>query len=214
MFLILYIYIFSYFLSVFLVYFLGSVLFYFLLQTFSISFFFSSFIPFLIPFCLVFSFFNQNPVNALLLILVSFIFCSFLLFQILSEILTFTFLIVYIGASMMLFLFIIMLFNLQQLSNNYNNFNKWYIYMFLIIFLNLFFNFFSSPFYTIINLNSILFNIHTWFSSIFFFSTITTNGIRVLETLYTIDNIFFIFLTLLLYFTMLGAITLALSTKQ
>lgn len=107
-----------------LVYFLGSVFFFFLTYSNLVLFVLSSFVPFLIPFCLIFSFFNKNPVNALLLILLSFILSSFLLFQVASEMLTFIFLIVYIGALMMLFLFVIMLFNLQQITNSFKDFNK------------------------------------------------------------------------------------------
>lgn len=114
----------------------------------------------------------------------------------------------------MLFLFVIMLFNLQQVTNPFKKWNFLKITGILLLFLNFFIVFFSNNFYNIVKLNGIIFNNSTSFSSIFFFSNITSNGLRALECLYTVDNIIFIFLTLLLYFTMLGAITLAQATKQ
>lgn len=198
--------------SFLLIFIFGSYTF-FLISQISFFTFFNVFIPFCTLSFLLSSFFTKNPINTLLLILLSFILSSFLLFQIANELLTYTFLIVYIGALMMLFLFVIMLFNLQKLSNN-KKINKFILSIFLFFFLCIIFNFFSFNFYTLSNWNNIINTYNTSFSTIFFFATVTTNGIKSLEILYTEENIFFIFLTLLLLFTMLGAITLANATKK
>ena len=70
------------------------------------------------------SFFVKNPVWALLYILFSFIILGILLLNLGIEFITFFFIIVYLGALMMLFLFVIMLFNLQQLSQTINIKNR------------------------------------------------------------------------------------------
>lgn len=115
---------------------------------------------------------------------------------------------------MMLFLFVIMLFNLQHLKNPYNKKNLYLYIIISFIFLNLLSNFFDMNFYSLVLKNKIFFDSNTWFSIIFFFSNITSNGGKCLEILYTSENILFLFLTFLLLFTMLGAISLAMSTKR
>ena len=202
----------------FLVYFLGLYGNFFLLNNL-FSFIFYSFLPFCIFSSVLFSLLIVNPISALLCVLFSFICLSFLLFSISSEIITFTFLIVYMGAVMMLFLFVIMLFNLQNLQTQINKFlNNYYVsipffFILTIYFLNfietiLFINlkFKNSPWLFFKNLD---------FFSFFFFSNITSNGNMIFKNLYALENnFFFIFLTLLLLFAMIAAINTALLTRK
>ena len=98
--------------------------------------FFSIFIIFLI----LLAFFSHNPVFSLLYILISFLVLSAFILNLGLEFVTLLFLIIYIGAVMMLFLLVIMLFNLQQNIKNINyNKGSLFIYsLFFIFYTNLF----------------------------------------------------------------------------
>src|SRR5690242_3508793 len=83
------------------------------------------FTPQVLSFCIVMllvtSLIARSPISLILLILLSFILSAVFLFSIHVEFVVFTFLIVYIGAVMMLFLFVVMLFNLQNLNSSDNS---------------------------------------------------------------------------------------------
>jgi NADH:ubiquinone oxidoreductase subunit 6 (subunit J) len=187
----------------------------FFMAHFSFSNFFFYFFPFLIGILLFFSFSTNNPINALLYILSTFILIGLLLLQHSIEFLSYIFLIVYIGAVMMLFLFIVMLFNLQQnTKKNKKNLSQFVQFFIFLIFIMIILSFFDSNFYALSLKNQIFINSNTLYSIIFFFNTITLDGIRALETLYMDNNILFIFLTVILLFTLLCSINLAMLTKQ
>lgn len=179
------------------------------------AFNFIQFIPFLIIFFIIYAFKSKNPIFSLLYILISFLLLSIYFFKLGIEFLTFTFLIVYIGALMMLFLFIIMLFNLQQTQKFKDPLNYFFwIYFFLF-----------STFYTIIekiiNLNllnklSPIYNFKNIdFYTIFFMINNTLNGNFIFKPLFTTENcIIFLIITSLLFFTLIAAITIALFTNK
>jgi NADH-quinone oxidoreductase subunit J len=121
-------------LAFFLIHFFGLFVSYLVLHSF-FSFIFTTFVPIFILSGVFFSFFSVSPINALLCILSSFIFSAVLLFSVGVEILTFIFLIVYLGALMMLFLFVIMLFNLQYIKQNSSLFYKYFIFFMFLLFL-------------------------------------------------------------------------------
>ena len=75
-------------------------------------------LPIIIIGAISLSFFLKNPVWVLLNILTAFLILGLLQINSGIEFITFFFIIVYLGALMMLFLFVIMLFDLQQLSKN------------------------------------------------------------------------------------------------
>jgi len=81
------------------------------------NYFYNS-VAFLIICCILIALKTINPIYALLCILLSFILYSSMLFYIACEFIALIFLIIYVGALMILFLFIIMLFNLQNLRYN------------------------------------------------------------------------------------------------
>jgi NADH:ubiquinone oxidoreductase subunit 6 (subunit J) len=191
-------------------------LFPFLIYENFVNFFLSNFLPFVIMFLSFLSLKLINPIYILLNILFFFILTSFLLFNLSCEILTFIFLIVYLGALMMLFLFVIMLFNLQKLQKVMVKYPKKSTF-FLIFYISLIF--LISTF----NVNLIFFTgISPWlffleldFFTIFFFSNITANGNIVFKSLFLEEHGFFIlFLTILLLFSMIAAITIALLTRE
>jgi NADH:ubiquinone oxidoreductase subunit 6 (subunit J) len=205
-------------LIVFLIHFLGYYGSFFILTNL-FYIFFNIVLPLSIISSLLFSLLIVNPVSALLSILFSFLCLSFFLFNINSEIITFTFLIVYMGAVMMLFLFVIMLFNLQNLQIQFNKFlNNYYISLPFFFFLFLYFlNFIENLLIVNLNLkNSPWIFFQTLdFSTLFFFSHITTNGNLIFKTFYSLEhNFFFLFLTLLLLFAMIAAINTALLTRK
>ncbi len=203
---------------IFLIHFLGYYGTFFILTNL-FEFFSHTLLPLCIISSILFSLLIVNPVSALLSILFSFICVSFFLFNINSEIITFTFLIVYMGAVMMLFLFVIMLFNLQNLQLQLNKFlNNYYISLpfFFILFIY-FFNYIENLIFVNLNLKNSpwIFFQSIDFSTLFFFSHITTNGNSIFKTFYSMEHsFFFIFLTLLLLFAMIAAINTALLTRK
>ena len=163
-------------------------------------------------------FFVRNPIYALLSILFSFIISSVLLFNMHCELIAYIFLIVYLGAVMMLFLFVIMLFNLQELKSIvFFNISKHIKYTATFLFIILFLNFAESlisanelnkisPFSGV---NSIEFN------ALFFFSKITSNGMLVFKGIYISEYVLiFLFLSILLLFSMIASIVNAMATKR
>lgn len=174
------------------------------------------FTPSVLSFCIIMllitSLIARNPVSMILLILLSFILSAVFLFSIHVEFVVFTFLIVYIGAVMMLFLFVVMLFNLQNLKSNDNNvFNlkDWRTYVILFC---LFMVFVISE-YISLKSGSHYFNISDLQLSTFY-TSVGQNGAVTFRTMYTLENgILFIFLSLLLLFTMISAIANALLVR-
>ena len=158
------------------------------------------------------SFLVKNPVWALLGILSSFLMLGILLINVGIEFITYFFIIVYLGALMMLFLFVIMLFDLQALTStnqtkNYkiiNSFKLFIMYIFvynlsIIIIQNLQFLNLSCFFWTL-NQENIDFNV------IFFLNMYMLNPILIFKTIYTTNKIYFIIITLILLYALVGAL--------
>jgi NADH-quinone oxidoreductase subunit J len=165
------------------------------------------------------SFFVKNPVWALLYILFSFILLGIFLLNIGIEFITFFFIIVYLGALMMLFLFVIMLFNLQQLSQTIKTKN---IQMFLFQIFMLFIIAYNISIIIIqnfeqINITPLYFfakNNYTDFNLLFNFNTFFNNNALIFKTLYTNNSIFFIIITLILLYALIGALTVISLVKK
>jgi NADH-quinone oxidoreductase subunit J len=158
------------------------------------------------------SFFIQNPVWVLLYILTGFLILGILLINTGIEFITFFFIIVYLGALMMLFLFVIMLFDLQQLSfieiNKQIKIIKGFIVIYLFIFL------YNIELLIIQNLENINFIpiFETYnktkinFNTLQFFNFYYLDNTIIFKTLYIQNKIFFIIITLILLYTLIGAL--------
>jgi NADH:ubiquinone oxidoreductase subunit 6 (subunit J) len=155
----------------------------------------------------------KNPIYLLLLILSCFILFSFFLFKLSLEFIVYIFLIVYIGALMMLFLFVIMLFDLNAKDFHKKNkiSNKSLIFFLILSFTQLYFN---NSFYYLLSKNFIYINSSTFFPTLFYYANITTNGVYNFKLLYQSESILFIFLTFLLLIAMLSSINLAMSIQK
>jgi len=197
--------------SLFLVHWIGLLFSYFFLNSI-LMFFVNYFCYVLIFFGIFLSFILKNPVYILLSILCSFINTALLFIGFGIEILSFIFLIVYIGALMMLFLFIIMLFNLQIDIQNLKN-TKFFVFFVFFIFI-----FFFEHLLICIEMHSLfplknLINIE--FSTLFFFSSYTLNSNLLWYTLFCKNNEdFYIFIILfILLFALITSIHAAMLTK-
>ncbi|RYE05357.1 MAG: hypothetical protein EOP33_06610 [Rickettsiaceae bacterium] len=89
------------------------------------AFFFSMII--ILP---IFILINNNPIYSLLALILTFINFSFILFSVGLEFLALAYLIVYVGAICVLFIFVILLLNLRFFSYSKNT--KSYIFMFVL----------------------------------------------------------------------------------
>ena len=83
---------------------------------------------------------NNNPIYSLLALILTFINFSFVLFSLKLEFLALAYLIVYVGAICVLFIFVILLLNLRFFS--YQNNTKNYIILFFLFLITLITNFF------------------------------------------------------------------------
>lgn len=195
-----------------LLFLLGANSFFYLIQI-NFNSFFENFLPFIILFCILLSFINENPIITLFFILLSFILLSFVFFYYATELIAYIFLIVYLGAILMLFLFVLMLFNLQRTRQ------KWEIkkisnLVFFLFFFNFLIHSLSEIFVTFFSINA--FEVWKTITNSFSYSFLLSakNGLLSCFSLYNSEHFLLLFLTILLLFTMLGAITLALATKQ
>jgi len=190
---------------------IGPLLFIFILYPF-IYLTTATILPFCITSFLVVSLFLRSPVYTILIILLSFILGALFLFSINIELIAFIFLIVYIGAVMMLFLFIIMLFNLQNSLKHESMFQAkgWNIILVSFVFLSIYLVSEEISLHTHAISSDIVNSLQT-----FTFNTnVVLNGAITFQTLYTPENGFlFIFLGLVLLFTMISAITNALLVR-
>lgn len=87
----------------------------------------------------IFILINNNPIYSLLALILTFINFSFVLFSLKLEFLALAYLIVYVGAICVLFLFVILLLNLRFFS--YHNNTKNYIILFFLFLVTLLLNF-------------------------------------------------------------------------
>lgn len=151
----------------------------------------------------------ENPIYAIFLLVLVFFGSSFLLIELNLFFLSLMILIVYLGALIVLFLFVVMMLNIKSLElNRVINF-----FPFFFIFVSAFFLFFLSNHYEFSN-----FNINQDFVlfSFFFFNWQTVYHLNGLFFslgfyLYTFGSIFLILISLVLLLAMLGAIVLTLT---
>jgi len=194
-----------------LLHFFGLLFSYFIINNLYIFFF--NFILFIFIFGgIILSFFFTNPILIILSILTSFIFVAFFLFFLGVEIVTFTFIIIYIGALMMLFLSIVMLFDISSIKQKYKP-----KVLNLVLFIAIYFVFIEN-----IYINISTFSMSPWqnlmfvdFSTLFFFSSITLNSNLVFSTLFlqNSEDFFLLILMFILLFSLITAIRAATLTK-
>ena len=85
-----------------------------------------------------FVYFSMNPVHSVLFLILAFVNASFILILFQIEFLALLFIIVYVGAIAVLFLFIVMMLNIKKVRINSSFFNR---LLFLSILVSLFFFF-------------------------------------------------------------------------
>jgi len=149
----------------------------------------------------------------LLCILFIFIFFSFGLFSIFVQLPTLMFIIVYLGALMMLFVFVVMLFSAQQ---NKIEVTPYKLFGFLIFSLFAYKTaltlYISCVSNTTISFVEAFNQLDLW--TIFFLNQYTLNGNMIFIYLFTKTyNIYFILLTVILLSTLIVAITIIFLTK-
>lgn len=144
----------------------------------------------------------SNPIQALLWLIVSYIF-SVVIFLILGiDFLSLLLLLVYIGAVAVLFLFVIMMLNIKiiELRESYLR----YVPIGIFIFVFFFFFFISSIFFEIVTIRNFENGYTNWLFFIYFF-----NSIKLLAYIFYTQFIeLFFILALLLFISMIGAIIL------
>lgn len=149
--------------------------------------------------------FFTNPIYSLLSLILSF-FCSIIiLFYLKIEFLSLVYLLVYIGAIPILFLFVLLMFPIYNFNKkNFYKFNIYLLFLFKLYILNLYF-LWNMPIFTLYDYN----NFRT--SSLDFYWNLVYNDIFILSHIfYTYYFILFFSIGLLLFFTMIGAIILVL----
>lgn len=151
----------------------------------------------------------RNPVLSMLYLVIVFLQASLLFLLLGAEFLFVLFLIVYVGAVAILFLFVIMLLNLRVVEN----YNTFYNYMPIGLFVGFYFFLFILFFLSVDFLSPFLFDFPSlenysqdWISLLFFKSNISSLG----ELLYNYYNHFFLLAALLLLLALLGVISLTL----
>lgn len=151
----------------------------------------------------------RNPVISMLYLVVVFLQSSILFLLLGAEFLFVLFLIVYVGAVAILFLFVIMLLNLRVVES-YNTFYNYmpiglfvgfYFLLFIIFFLSTDFSTATFLDFTLVENYS-----QSWSSFLFFKSNVYSMG----ELLYNYYNHFFLLAAWLLLLALLGVISLTL----
>lgn len=152
----------------------------------------------------------ENPIYAIFLLVLVFFGSSFLLIELNLFFLALMILIVYLGALIVLFLFVVMMLNIKSLELNrvINFFPFIFIFFsaFLLIFLSK--NFSSSSFdYNLVLCYLFYFD---WQHVYYFFGSFVGMGFF----LYTFGSVFLIIISLILLLAMLGAIILTLAPSR
>jgi len=150
----------------------------------------------------IFVIFAENPVQSVLFLILSFfnVSCILLLFQV--EFLSLLFLIIYVGAIAVLFLFVIMMLNVKVQNSNDLSFIAPLIFFSIILSTQVFFN-----------IEKIFFNSQTSQTSVFLIDTLSNIDIFG-QTLYNNFLICFLISGLILLVAMIGAIVLTLHFKS
>ena len=150
----------------------------------------------------IFVIFAENPVQSVLFLILSFfnVSCILLLFQV--EFLSLLFLIIYVGAIAVLFLFVIMMLNVKVQNSNDLSFIAPLIFFSIILSTQVFFN-----------IEKIFFNSQTSQTSVFLIDTLSNIDIFG-QTLYNNFLICFLISGLILLVAIIGAIVLTLHFKS
>lgn len=185
-----------------------------------IKLFFSDFIYFSAIICSVLIVFLTNPIYCLLSLILVFFHALIFLLALKIEFLSFVFLIVYIGAIAILFLFVIMMFNLKQLTlyrQSYSTWTKKIIFYYVSGFWLL------TKVYLIINKYIYLFVLNNITNNRLIvmnqldIQEILSHKIRDIllfsDLLYTYYAFFFILSSFILFASMIGAIILVLQQE-
>jgi NADH-quinone oxidoreductase subunit J len=169
---------------------------------FSISLIFSSFFTILI----------NNPVYSILFLILSFVSATGILILLESEFMAFIFIVIYIGAIAVLFLFVVMLLNIKIVDSikdvlkyfPISNFIGFFILLEILIFFINYFKF--NPYF-----ESFLFNVHiNWLDKIDSVSDIQSIG-QIIYTYYVLQ---FLIAGFILLISILGAVILTLSYNK
>lgn len=155
---------------------------------------------------------SKNPVHSILALVLLFFNAAGLLILLGVEFLGMLFLVVYIGAIAVLFLFVIMMLNIKTTSINFLMFD-YFLLLLSNIFLIIFFT--SNTNISFVNLNGLFINLY--FNPIIFWhtNTIAFDNIFVLGyVLYTSYFYLFLLCGIILLISMLGAISLTLHKRN
>lgn len=169
--------------------------------------------------CLIFIIFISNPIHSILLLILTFILGSIFLFIINMNFFAISFLIVYIGAIVVLFLFIIMMLDIKAINTTQSLKNFIISYDFFLIIFILFEIFYllnyNSHYNESLNFledNNILFdwNIQIDYSK-FLYQVTHLNAIGI--ALFTSYQVSFMLASFLLFIAMIGAIVLTIEER-
>jgi len=104
---------------------------------------------FLLCFSAFFVSFSKSPISSVFYLIIAFLNSSLLLFIFNTEFLGLMFIIIYVGAVAVLFLFVIMMLNIKLQEISFNKINYIYVLLFCLVFsifvLLYFFNFLNNP---------------------------------------------------------------------
>ncbi len=148
---------------------------------------------------------SKNPIHSVFFLILVFMQVGFFLIMLNVEFLAFLLFIVYLGAIAVLFLFVIMMFNIQILESRDNILR----YMPLVIFIILIIVEITCTFEIkkeVFSINELYYNHKNWISIIF-----SKNNMIVLSVLYTYFIYHFVLASLILLVAMIGAIILTLN---
>ena len=155
---------------------------------------------------------SNHAVFSLLFLVLCFIFSSFLLFLLECEFLALVFIVIYVGAIAVLFLFVVMLLNIKIVDSikdvlkyfPISNFIGFFILLEILIFFINYFKF--NPYF-----ESFLFNVHiNWLDKIDSVSDIQSIG-QIIYTYYVLQ---FLIAGFILLISILGAVILTLSYNK
>ena len=166
---------------------------------------------------IIFSFFviiSKNPVHSILSLILVFFNAASLLVILGAEFLAMLFIIVYVGAVAVLFLFVIMMLNVK-VTNLTSSIYR-YLPISLIFGLIFFFEFLMLLYTDLVSINTNgLYLLENNFINLWFLSLIPASNISVLgELLYTYYSYLFILSGVILLVSMLGAISLTLHRRN
>lgn len=147
--------------------------------------------------------FTLNPVHSVLFLILTFIIASFILILFQIEFLAILFIIIYVGAVAVLFLFVVMMLNIKKTRSNSNFFNKLLAFTLLI----------SIFVYLVLENVFEFFNLHLEVTSLFIIPDVLSDIIWFGQSLYNYNIILVLLGGILLLVAMIGAITLTLDFK-